>query len=258
MTAEAVWTTLFWTGLPVLAAVGTAAWWMTQYPGTWRHAFDPRHRQDREHLRTARHNLRQAEQQIAAEQDRARSAADTAARDHQNRIRQAEQHLAALRAPSTGPLLHSLGERLDLYEQVLRVNTDLSTGTDYPLLGLEVDDRYSLTDAFLYVTPPRGRRELVTLPLTNIPEADVRAFAVHVHNAIADAGPASERRRALIPAAEAELKHAIADTTGRGRAERNLRQVTDRANNDLRIPRARRDLEAAHDRWHELTGHRPT
>ncbi|MFB6888921.1 hypothetical protein ACFCX4_06350 [Kitasatospora sp. NPDC056327] len=121
-----------------------------------------------------------------------------------------------------------------------------------------MDDRYSLTDAFLYLTPPDGRRELVTLPLTEIPEATVRAFVVHIHNAIADAGPAGKRRRALIPAAEAELKRTLADTTGRRRAERELRQVTDRAKNDVRIPRARRELEAAYDRWHQLTGHRPT
>ncbi|MET9396061.1 hypothetical protein [Kitasatospora sp. NPDC002965] len=258
MTVEAVWTTLFWAGLLALAAALTTAWWRRQYPGTWRHAFDPRHHQDREHLRTARHNLRRAEQEVAAEQERVRSSADTAAREHDNRIRQAEQRLAALRAPGTGPLLHSLGERLDLYEQVLRVNTDPLTSTDHPLLGLKVDDRYSLIEGFLYLTPPDGRRELLTLPLTEIPEADVRAFVVHIHNAIADAGSASERRRALIPAAEADLKHTIADTTDRRRAEQNLRQVTDRAKNDLRIPRARRELEAAHDRWHQLTGHRPT
>ncbi|MFF2751864.1 hypothetical protein ACFVVA_40815 [Kitasatospora sp. NPDC058048] len=256
--AETVWTTVFWSAMAVLAAVAAVAWWMSLYPGTWRHAFHPRHSRERRKLRAARENLRRAEQNVAAEQESARSCAASAAADaaheHQARVREAELRLAALRDPGHGALLHSLGDRLDLYEQALQV----CTGSTHPLRGLTIDDQYSPTEAYIYLTPPDGQRELLTLVLEDTPEADVRAFVVHVHNAIADTGPALQRLRALIPEAEAELKRVTADTGNRRRAERHLRQVTAQLKNDLRIPRARHELDAAYDRWQELTGRRPS
>ncbi|MFJ6140578.1 hypothetical protein [Kitasatospora sp. NPDC092286] len=252
--AETVWTTLFWSIMAVLVAVAAVARQMSLYPGTWRHAFDPRHSRERHKLRTARGNLRRAEQNVATEQEHARSAAADAAHEHQARVRKAELHLAALRDPGRGTLLHSLADRLDLHEHALRVRT----GATHPLLGLTIDDQYSPTEAYIYLTPPNGWRELLTLALEDTPEADVRAFVVHVHNAIADTGPALQRLRALIPEAEAELKRVTTDTGNRRQAEQNLHQVTAQLKNDLRIPRARRELDTAYDHWQELTGHRPT
>ncbi|MFF2631207.1 hypothetical protein ACFVUN_36260 [Kitasatospora griseola] len=150
-----------------------------------------------------------------------------------------------------GPLLHSLGDRLDLYERALRVGT----GTTHPLLGLTIDDQYSPTEAYIYLTPPDGRRELLTLALENTPEADVRAFVVHVHNAIADAGAANQRIRALIPKAKAELERVTADTGDRLQAEQKAQQVTAQLN--LRVLQARREVDAACGRWQQLTGERP-
>ncbi|MGW7582750.1 ABC transporter C-terminal domain-containing protein [Kitasatospora sp. NPDC054768] len=251
--AETVWATVFWSIVVVLAAAATVAWWMSLYPGTWRHAFDPRYSRERQRLGTARENLRRAEQNVAAEQEHARSAAANAAREHQARVRKAELDLAALRDPSfRGALLHSLGNHLDLYEHALRVHA----GATHPLLGLTIDDQYSPTEAYIYLTPPDGQRELLTLALEDTPEADVRAFVVHVHNAIAGVGPALQRFRALIPEAEAELKRVTADTGNARRAEQKVQKVTAELN--LRVSRARRELETAYDRWQELTGRRPT
>ncbi|MGA5824155.1 hypothetical protein ACPC54_40705 [Kitasatospora sp. NPDC094028] len=251
--AETIWTTLFWSGAAVLVAIAIVARRMSQYPGTWRHAFHPRHSRERHTLRTARTNLRRAEQNIVTEQQRARAAAATAAHEHQARVREAELRLAVLRDPGHGALLHSLGDRLDLYEHALRVRA----GATHPLAGLRIDDQYSPAEAYIYLIPPDGQRELLTLALEDTPQADVRAFVVHVHNAIAGTGPALQRLRALIPEAEAELKRVTADTSGRRQAEQNLHQVTAQLKNDLRIPRARRELDTAYDRWQELTGHRP-
>ncbi|MFD8781217.1 hypothetical protein [Kitasatospora sp. NPDC059599] len=251
--AESVWTMLFWSIVAVLAAVAIVAWRRSLYPGTWRHAFDPRHSPERQKLHTARWNLRRAEQNVATEQKRAHSAAADAANEHEARVRNAELHLAALRAPGRGALLHSLGDRLDLYEHALRVRT----GATHPLLGLTIDDQYSPAEAYIYLTPPDGQRELLTLALESTPQADVRAFVVHVHNAIASTGPALKQLQALIPEAEAELRRVTADTRDRRQAEQNLQQVTARLKNDLRIPQARRELNAAYDRWHQLTGRRP-
>ncbi|MGX4735078.1 hypothetical protein [Kitasatospora griseola] len=250
--AETVWTTLFWSGLPVLAVLAAVTRWRGLYPGTWRHAFDPRYNRERQKLSTARENLRRAEHNLAAQQEQARSAAADAAREHQARVRKAELRLAALRDPDfNGALLHSLGDRLDLYERALRVGTE----TTHPLLGLTIDDQYSPTEAYIYLTPHDGRRELLTLALENTPEADVRAFVVHVHNAIADAGAASQRLRALIPKAKAELERVTADTGDRRRAEQKAQQVTAQLN--LRVLQARREVDAACGRWQQLTGERP-
>ncbi|MEV7121114.1 hypothetical protein [Kitasatospora griseola] len=245
--AEAVWTTLFWSGLPVLAVLVAVTRWRGLYPGTWRHAFDPRYNRERQKLSTARENPRRAEHNLAAQQEHARSAAAHAARKHQARVRKAELRLTAL----NGTLLHSLGDRLDLYERALRVGT----GATHPLLGLTIDDQHSPTEAYIYLTPLDGRRELLTLALENTPETDVRAFVVHVHNAIADAGAASQRLRALIPKAKADLERVTADTGDRRRAEQKAQQVTAQLN--LRVLQARREVDAACGRWQQLTGERP-
>ncbi|MFJ5927649.1 hypothetical protein ACIQF6_34145 [Kitasatospora sp. NPDC092948] len=250
--AETVWTTLFWSALAVLAIVAAVAWRRSLYPGTWQHTFDPRYSRERQKLSTARENLRRAEQNMTAQQEQARSAAADATREHQARVRKAELHLAALNDPDfNGPLLHSLGDRLDLYERALRVGT----GATHPLLGLTIDDQYSPTEAYIYLTPLDGRRELLTLALEETPEADVRAFVVHVHNAIADAGAANQRIRALIPKAKAELERVTADTGGRLQAEQKVQQVTAQLN--LRVLQARREADAACGRWQQLTGERP-
>ncbi|MFF1909132.1 hypothetical protein [Kitasatospora sp. NPDC058218] len=129
---------------------------------------------------------------MATEQGTARAAATDAAHEHQARVRKAELLLAALRAPSHGALLHSLGDHLELYEHALRVRPD----TTHPLLGLKIDDQHSPTEAYIHPTPPAGRRELLTVALRDTPEADVRVFVVQVHNAIADTGPALQQLRA--------------------------------------------------------------
>ncbi|MEV7939243.1 hypothetical protein AB0O82_24290 [Kitasatospora sp. NPDC088264] len=108
----------------------------------------------------------------------------------------------------------------------------MRTGATHPLLGLTIDDQHSPTEAYIYLTPPDGQRELLTLALEDTPEADVRAFVVHIHSAVADTG-------------------------NRRQAEQNLHQVTAQLKNDLRIPQARRELDTAYHRWQELTGHRP-
>ncbi|MFJ9948151.1 hypothetical protein [Kitasatospora sp. NPDC091207] len=72
---------------------------MSHYPGTWRHAFDPRHSRQRQKLRTTRAKLRQAEQNVTTEQGTARAPATDAAHEHQARARKAELRLAALRRP---------------------------------------------------------------------------------------------------------------------------------------------------------------
>lgn len=253
--AETVVTALFWTIVVVLAIAAAAGSRMRRYPGTWRHAFDPRYSQDRENLRTARAKLRRAEKTVAAEHDRARSAVDSAAQQHRARVKEAEQHLAGLRDPGRGALLSSLGDQLDLYEHALRVTTG-SLANTHSLLGLALDDQYSRKEAFIYLTAGT-RKDLLTLSLEETPEAEVRAFVVQVHNSIAAAGPALKERQALIPRARAELARVTADTGGHREAERNLSQVTAELKKDPRVPRARRDLDSAHDRWEELTGRRP-
>ncbi|MFE2727088.1 hypothetical protein [Kitasatospora sp. NPDC059327] len=245
-----------WVVLALLVLTGTVVWRMSQYPGTWRHTFDPHFSKDRGDLRVARKKLRRLQQSVEGERTSARSAVETAAYNHESRVREAEQHLARLRDPGRGAPRGSLADRLYLYDHVLKVTTDGGINA-HPLQALAIDDQYSRSAAHIYLTLPDGRRELLTISLKETPEAEARAFAVQVHNAIAEAKTAKAQRKALIPQAEAELQLAIADTSERERAEERLREVTARLNADTRIPRARRELAVAQDRWEQLTGRRP-
>ncbi|MFF7585882.1 hypothetical protein ACFZCK_00125 [Kitasatospora purpeofusca] len=80
---------------------------------------------------------------------------------------------------------------------------------------------------------------------------------MRVFNAVADAKVSRAERLARVPQAEAELDAAIADTTAQEQAGDRLSDVLARQKSDARFPRARHELDAARDRWDQLTGRRP-
>ena len=246
----------FWIVVAMVVLGGALVVRMGHYPGHLRYSFGLKHHARRRDLRAAREKLRRLEQTVEQERDGARSAVTTAAYNHGHRVREAEGRLARLREPGRGTQRGELAGRLRLYDNVLEVMTEQRI-TTHQLTGISIRDEYSRSAGHVYLTLPKAFQQLLTFSLKETPEAEVRAFVVEVSNAIADAKVARAKRKALIPQAEADLQLAIADTSGQKQAEQRLGEVTARLKGDPRIPQARRELEAARDRWQQLTGQRP-
>ncbi|MBV6700210.1 hypothetical protein KV557_24415 [Kitasatospora aureofaciens] len=247
-----------WILVVVLVVAGAVVWLMLRYPGGWRYAFSAEYAEQRRDLDAARGKLRVLQREAGRERDMARSDVEAAERAHHDRVNQAQAHLAWLRAPGRGVLRSSLGDSLRLYDHALEVTVDGRT-VEYPLHEVSVRDEYSRKAGHVYVALPTGRQQMVTVSLEETPEAEaeVRKFVVEVFNAAADAKVSKAERQALVPQAEAELRNAIADTDDQEQARRRLAEVVARQKSDARIPGARRELDAARDRWQQLTGRRP-
>ncbi|MEV0533711.1 hypothetical protein [Kitasatospora sp. NPDC050463] len=239
----------------MLAVAGTVGWQLYRYPGGWKYAFGPEHDAARRDLQTARGALRGLERTGQKELAGARAAVRAATASHQRRVHAAEQHLAHLRDPGRGGFREELGG-LSLYEYVLGVKSD-EWCADLPLNEIAVRFEASPTAGHVYLIDPDGQQHLMSYPVAEAGEEQVRRFVVDVHNAIAEAKAFQRERASLIPKAEADLRRVRTDTTEQTQARLHLDEVTARQSGDTRIPQARQDLDAAHDRWHALTGSRP-
>ncbi|MFJ2189866.1 hypothetical protein ACIOJE_18300 [Kitasatospora sp. NPDC087861] len=248
--------TVGWVVVIVLVVAGAVVWLMLRYPGGWRYAFSTQYAANRRDLDAARGKLRGLQHEAGRERATARSGVEAAERAHQDRVNQARAHLAWLRAPGRGVLRSSLGEHLRLYDHALEMTVDGRT-VECPLHEVSIRDEYSRTAGHVYVVLPTGRQQMVIVSPEETPEAEVRKFVVAVFNAAADAKVSKAERQALVPQAEAELRDAIADTAAQEQARRRLAEVEARQKSDARIPRARQELDAARDRWQQLTGRRP-
>ncbi|MEV7026358.1 hypothetical protein [Kitasatospora sp. NPDC093558] len=246
---------LWWMLLIVLAAGGVIGWHCYHYPGSWRHTFGAEHDGARRDLDTARGALRRLESSRRKEVSGAQAGVDAAAATRRRRIREIEQRIADLREPGRGTLREELGP-LSLYQHVLEVRTD-DERSDLPLHGISVRSDHSADAGHVYVVDPGGRQHLLTYPAAETAEDRLRRFVVDVHNAIADAKALQVRNASRIRDAEADLENARSDTSKQTRAQERLDETTARWQDDPRIPKARKELEAAHDRWQALTGRRP-
>ncbi|MEU1283414.1 hypothetical protein [Kitasatospora sp. NPDC005856] len=245
-----------WIVVVVLAVATGVLWLMLRYPGGWRYAFTAEYADNRRDLDAARGRLRALEHEARRERDRARSGITAAEQAHQDRVGRAREHLDRLRSPARGDLRSSLGDGLRLYDRALEVTTQGRTA-EYPLHEVSLRDEYSREEGHVYVSLPTGRQQMVTVPLEETPQAEVRKFVVEVFNAVTDAKAAAVERLALVPRAEADVREAEADTAGQEEARRELAELLARQESDTRIPQARRELDAERDRWQRLTGSRP-
>ncbi|MGW3071553.1 hypothetical protein [Kitasatospora sp. NPDC001132] len=245
-----------WIAVIVLALAAAVVWLMLRYPGGWRYAFTAQYAENRSDLDAARAKLRTLEREARRERDRARADVTAAEQAQRERVDRARAHLDRLRSPGRGELRSSLGDGLRLYDHALEVTAEGRTA-EYPLHEVSVRDDYSDEQGHVYVALPTGRQAIVTVALEKTPEAEVRKFVVEVFNAGADAKASAVERQALVPEAEAELRDALADTAGQEEARQRLTELLARQKADPRIPQARLELEAAKDRWQQLTGSRP-
>ncbi|GAA4831998.1 hypothetical protein [Kitasatospora terrestris] len=238
--------------LVAAAAIGRR---LLRYPGQWRHAFGGEYDEHRRDLDSARDRLASLQRDAKREHRTAASGVDAAASAYRRRVRDAEARLAALRDPGRGNPRGELGA-LRLHQYTLQVTTGGRTG-EYPLDELSIRPDPAGAETHVHLILPKGRQQVLPFPREDYPEAAVRAFVADVHDAVAAAKRAKAERETLVPEAEAELAEALADTAGQQHAKRHLADVEARHEADPRIPEARRELDAARDRWHHLTGRRP-
>ncbi|WP_457034342.1 hypothetical protein, partial [Kitasatospora sp. P5_F3] len=156
--------TTLWIVVAMVVVGGAVAVHIGKYPGHVRYSFGLKHENNRRDLQAARAKLRQLEQTVGQERDRARSAVTSAANHHGHRVRQAEQRLSHLRDPGRGKLLGELTGRLRLYENVLEVTVE-GRSTAHQLTGISIRDEYSRSAGHVYLTFPKAFQQLLTFPL---------------------------------------------------------------------------------------------
>nr|WSW68762.1 hypothetical protein OG461_22590 [Streptomyces sp. NBC_00995] len=244
--------------LGALLAAGAAARRLHRYPGGLKFAFGGAHAAARHDLETARNALRTLERAAQWELSGAQNAVRNADSTHRREVRRVEDELAYLREPGRGGYRTEIRD-LSLYEHVLVASgTDAWSGDLHlPLHETSIHADYSARESHVYLTAPDGRRHMLSYPHTELAEEYVRRFVLDVQNAIAADRTFQRDRPALIREAGAELRRLRENAAGPTEEGRRLDEVIARQSGDPRVPRARRELDAAQARWQALTGRRP-
>jgi chromosome segregation ATPase len=226
-------------------------WRLYSYPGGWTFAFGKKHTAERQGLSQARQQVRELERDVRRELSAAQARVESAKTQRQQRIRAAERQLGELRQPGRGELVGQLGE-LVLHRHALLV-----TAEEIPLAGLQVRFEQGRQKGHVYVTESEGKVRYVEYPHALHEEGVVRRFTVRIENTVAEENAFRKNRRSRIKDLESELQQAQADTAPYEAARLQLAQLNERQRQDGRLTAARSELEAAHERWQALSGHRP-
>jgi hypothetical protein len=166
-------------------------------------------------------------------------------------VRDIERQVIGLLRPGRGTLIGQLGVVV-LYQHSVLVD-----GQEIPLADLVVRLDHAQHHHFLDLTPPGGWVCLQRYPRSDHDEDAVRRFAVQLENAVADENAFRIRAAAQVEQARKELAGVLADTSGQDIARARLTEVEQRQQRDTRRKDAHQELEAARDRWQQLTGKRP-
>ncbi|KDN86593.1 hypothetical protein [Kitasatospora cheerisanensis] len=128
---------------------------------------------------------------------------------------------------------------------------------DHPLDGVSLRTEESAGATHVHLVLPDGRQRELEFPRGEFTSAEVRTFAIAVHDGVADAKRDRLEREAKLPAAEAALAEVRADTEEVDRAHRRLEEVRAEQDADPAIAEAEAAWDAACERWRKLTGVRP-
>ncbi|MGW6521741.1 hypothetical protein [Streptomyces sp. NPDC054962] len=244
-------------GLILVSLLVTGVVWagrrMHRYPGGREYAFGPRHEADRRRLdscRDAVRSLRSATLRGLKEaQDRV-TEADQAYEQRIGELEQAWQHLQE--NLGRGEYRNTTLGAMSLYEHMV-----VFKGQDVPLKGLSVEVKRGESHYYLYLTVPKGYQDFETFAHAEYAEHEVFSFESAIRNAVIGEEEACAERAASIRTVEAQLAAARADTGPKLSARQHLEAVRAQQDNDEKLSRALTELDAALDRWQELTGHRP-
>ncbi|SEG85321.1 hypothetical protein SAMN05216223_11636 [Actinacidiphila yanglinensis] len=236
--------------LAVAAAI-YVGWRRSRYPGGWAYAFSPDHADARDDLDSARQRAGALERASRKEARAAQWQLHRERSRHRERVRVIERRIASLRRPGRGGMVASLGE-VTLHEHSV-----VADGREIPLAGLTVRLDHAQQQHFLYLTKPDGWSSIQKFVRTEHDEESVRRFAVQLENAVAEENAFRIRAAAQLEQAEDDLAEARGDTGAQDEARTRIAEVAERHRRDTRRGEADKELQAACDRWQQLTGRRP-
>lgn len=235
----------------VVAAAAYVGWRLFHYPGGWDFAFGAVHAGARDDLDRARRQADILKRESHKELDAAHTGLRRAQHQHREQVRAIERRIAGLLRPGRGSMISRLGD-VSLHEHSVLVDD-----REIPLADLAVRVDHAQHQHFLYLTQPGGKVCLHRYPRGEHDEDTVRRFAVELENAVADENAYRIRAAAQADESETELANVRADTEAQDKARAHIAEVEQRQRRDTRPQRAHKELEAARDRWQQLTGKRP-
>jgi hypothetical protein len=235
----------------VVAAAVYVGWRLFYYPGGWDFAFGTIHSSARDDLDRARRQADTLKRESHKELDAAHAALKRAQNQQREQVRTIERRIAGLIRPGRGSMISRLGD-VSLHEHSVLVDDQ-----EIPLADLAVRLDHAQHQHFLYLTQPGGKVHLHRYPRSEHDEDTVRRFAVELENAVADENAYRIRAAAQADKAQTELADVRADTEAQDKARTHIAEVEERQRRDIRHQHARQNLEAARDRWQQLTGKRP-
>ncbi|MBY8882318.1 hypothetical protein [Actinacidiphila acidipaludis] len=234
-----------------VAAAACTGWRLFRYPGGWAYAFSRSHAADRADLDQARHRAGELDRASKKERKEARRQLERERQRHHQRLRAIEQRIDRLREPPRGTAVTSFGG-LTLHAHSVTVD-----GREIPLAGLKFRVEHTKHHHALHVTQPGGRVRVQRYPRADHDEDAVRRFAVLLEDAAADENAFRLRCDAQLAEAAEELARAQGDTRAQDEARARITEIEQRQARDTRRHTAQKELDAARDRWHDLTGRRP-
>lgn len=235
----------------VVAAAVYVGWRLFHYPGGWDFAFGAAHASARDDLDRARQQADALKRESDKELSAARAHLKRAQHQQREQVRAIERRIAGLLHPGRGSMISQLGD-VSLHKHSVLIDDQ-----EIPLADLVVRLDHAQHQHFLYLTQPGGKVRLHRYPRSEHDEDTVRRFAVRLENAIADENAYRIRAAAQAEDAEKELADVHADTEAQDKARAHIAEVEERQRHDTRHQHAHQNLEAARDRWQQLTGKRP-
>lgn len=255
--------------LVLLCGGAGAAWWRSRFPGGWAYAFSTGYARDRADLAGARRALREVDKDAGQAEATVREQLRLERAKHGQRVAELEQKVAHLQEPGLGTHLKQFGE-LTLHEHaVVAVPSNGRPVPVIPLAGLHVRVESGERIHSLYLTHPEAGVHRATYPYRPAPSADaaqstqlfdeeqVRDFEVEIQNAAVIENRFRSNLAAQLDQVREELAEARQDTGQLDAARQRLAEMIDRNHNNPRRKEALAELEAARDRWQNLTQRRP-
>ena len=235
----------------IVAAAVYGGWRVYRYPGGWAYAFSRSHAGDRADLDGARRAARELDRAARRERRDAHRQLQRERTRHRGRERDVERRIAELRRPGPGTMIGQFGG-MTLHERSVTLD-----GRQIPLADMKIRVEHKKHQHVLHLTESGGRVRVRRYARDDHDEDSVRRFAARLEEAVADANAARVRSAALLQQAEEDLAHIRADTRAQDEAQARIAEVEERQRRDTRRQAAQKQLDAARDRWKELTGRRP-
>ncbi|MEU3693169.1 hypothetical protein [Streptomyces narbonensis] len=232
------------------------------FPGTWAHAFSPRHTEARKAWWAAREKGRDWAR--SADQDEIRANSEvTAARERQEkRLCGLDQRIAELSSPGRGKQVEALGE-LVLFQHELVMESP-SGKRSLALAGLKVRFEAGQVNYSVYCTDADGHVYRAKYPhRASAPDSgeqlfdedQVRDFAVTIQNTVAQENLFRARLPLQLKDAESKREEVQADTSEEDVARQRLMKIRQR--NRTRCEEVEFEVNDASQAWEALTGRVP-